>query len=715
MRVWWLFFASVACGQVFGQLNPASVAVLQSPSVVNAETQLPSDRPITNPTGGYVAGNFGISAQFDEAVGPRAWIKVNPPKLGVWLQNFATGELWIQKKGQSARRLHLSAVKVSRLYPEYEAAFDAEGKVRIRLDAFAPLSFNSKIGFLPGLILRVKLESDRPWSGIIGYTLTQAKPERDSDDDPTPWPAETRRIEREQLAGMIRGRTFLAIQGLTATVVRADSEADTVSVSAPIEIGSGVEKQIAFIAGSFDANGYYVQELPTAEKLIQSLASRIESLHDHLHDFVAALPRTGDTKIDEYLRWYVSAGILLTKGDRDGDVLTMGYRELNPRDSFWTSGIHLVFWKDLERKMIQEIGHSQFPSGRIPATLLPLIDRGDEIDTTEYFILRASRFYQWYRDDEFLHQAWPSIQRAIDYLASRDTEHVGVPMQLSYWGDWKDVPAVQGRKYAPHFALLWLASLRAASELATAANDPQAAARYKDLGDRADAFINRSVDEGGLWNGTHYVDRWSDGRRPNYVLEDQVVGAYFNVIPEHKLHLIYRDLEANATRWGVRETFPYISGWTEQSGGEGGNYHNGGIWPWLNFVDVTGRYNHGQAEDAERILREVGLADLDANGGDDKPGEYLNGDSGANRGFPIQGWDADMFSAIYFGAFGVNRTSRSKIRIKVHIPPQRDFSTQLVLPACTGILSRRLGKVTWEEKNKQCQNHGVRVLLGNNP
>ena len=40
------------------------------------------------------------------------------------------------------------------------------------------------------------------------------------------------------------------------------------------------------------------------------------------------IPRTGDDRIDRYLPWYMSAGILLTKIDRTGDVLTMGYREL---------------------------------------------------------------------------------------------------------------------------------------------------------------------------------------------------------------------------------------------------------------------------------------------------------------------------------------------------------------------------------------------------
>jgi len=44
------------------------------------------------------------------------------------------------------------------------------------------------------------------------------------------------------------------------------------------------------------------------------------------------------------------------------------------------------------------------------------------------------------------------------------------------------------------------------------------------------------------------------------------------------------------------------------------------------------------------------------------------------------GLDAALFSAIYFGAFGIERVSTSEIDIHVHIPHSRDFSTVLVLP-----------------------------------
>lgn len=678
-----------------------------------------------HPGGGYVTGNFGISAQVFEVHGPEFWIRVNPPQLGVWLQNFAHGELWVREAGATGRKLPLRAVKVSRLYPEYEATFESDEPVRVEVNCFAPLSLEAETGFLPGLILQATVEADRPWSGTVGYSLRQAKvgPGEEnaasrssgidaSDDDPTPWPPAMSAIRTNGVAGGVRGRAFLAAGGVAGSVpaaaISVNGEGNQLVVSIPIKVNAGSSQTVTFAAGSFDAQGRYTREERDVQALARYLILQAKPLHEQLHAFVDALPRTGDAKIDDYLRWYVSAGILLTKADREGHVLTMGYRELNQRDSFWTSGLHLVFWRDLERTMLLESAQNQLPSGRIPTTILPVIDRGDEIDSSEYFVLRAARDYRWYREDALLAQVWPAIRKALDYLASRDSEHVGVPMQRSYWADWKDVPLEQGRKYAPHFALLWLSSLRAASELALVMKDAPAAARYSALAERAAAFINRPYAEGGLWNGRYYVERWTDGKLPPYLLEDQLVGAYFDVIAPERLNLIYQQARVNETPWGVREKFPYQPGWAGESG-TAGNYHNGGIWPYLNFVDATGRYTHGRAADAERILREVGQADLEAQG-DEQPGEYLNGDSGANRGFSVQGWDAAMFSALYFGAFGLERTSASTFQIHAQIPPPRDFSTRLVLPACQGTLTRRGGKLAWEDEGR-CRRAGVSVLV----
>src|SRR6185312_5767955 len=65
-------------------------------------------------------------------------------------------------------------------------------------------------------------------------------------------------------------------------------------------------------------------------------------------------------------------------------------------------------------------------------------------------------------------------------------------------------------------------------------------------------------------------------------------------------------------------------------------------------------------------------------------------------GFPIHAWDADLFSAIYFGAFGIQRVSAAQIDIRVRTPRTRDFATRLLLPGGTGgTLSNHSGVLSW--------------------
>jgi glycogen debranching enzyme len=165
-----------------------------------------------------------------------------------------------------------------------------------------------------------------------------------------------------------------------------------------------------------------------------------------------------------------------------------------------------------------------------------------------------------------------------------------------------------------------------------------------------------------------------------------MVGLFFQVVEPSKAASVLESLRANETQWGVRESFPYVQVF-EPHTGEAGNYHNGGIWPWINFVDVTGRYLYGRAADAERIIRNLARADLLQ---DWTPHEYLNGDTGTNRGYPIQGWNGAIFAALYRGAFGIERTSATELRIRPRVI-DRDFDTWLVLPGGTARIKRANG------------------------
>ena len=98
----------------------------------------------------------------------------------------------------------------------------------------------------------------------------------------------------------------------------------------------------------------------------------------------------------------------------------MGYSEMNQRDSFWTTWLHLVLWTDLEREMIEKSASFQRPDGKIPTTVLPVIERGDDIDINEYFNLRIARYYEWTMTWSLFGRCGQGFKSSIEYLKGMD-------------------------------------------------------------------------------------------------------------------------------------------------------------------------------------------------------------------------------------------------------------------------------------------------------
>ena len=616
---------------------------------------------------GYSVGNFGIAAAISADGLEITKSLINPPVLGQWLQPFGRGKLTLGVAGTG----DFSVVDRYSVFPENSSQWlSKDTGVEAQVQTFAPLSASGHQGsfdsFIPAFIVRVRLvnRGDRSRFVSLDYSFTP--------ENTQPRVQVASRSEIPKLAAEVH-QAFGDSQVWLMSVADNDAnlgrgqerstDSGNLTRALTVRLEPRQQRNIAFVIGAYDSRGYTSSRFASRDALekyiVDGLGRGAEfpsgKLPKEYAQFLSGLPRTGDSELDVYARWYLSAAVLLTKGIRSGEVLTMGYKELNQRDSFWTSGAHLVFWPDLELKMLEESMASQLPNGQIPMTILPTIIRDYNIDGNEYFILRVARYYRWRKDASFLRQALPTVKRAIEYLIALDTDHIGMPKQVSYWADWKDVPGAEGRIYAPHFDLLWLAALKEARYLASEAADPAFASRMDSLYQTAYERVNRDVADGGLWDQTRYVDVWKDGRSTPYTLHDQTLAAIFDVIPRSRLDKIYSQLNnSNETTFGVRETYPYIQSFAQSYGA--GEYHNGGIWPYINCADAWGRFKNGHSEDAVRIIKKVGYNGL-VRTNEYTPGEFLNGDTGKNTGFKIQGWDAACFSAIYFGALGIESPS----------------------------------------------------------
>lgn len=613
---------------------------------------------------GYPVGNFGIAGEVTP--GGRGFSRVlyNPPVLGPWLEQLGRGRFVFTVDGVTLADEEFATTQVARVYPEAEAVYTDPRlpDLRIRSRFVAPIrAADAFVCSVPALCADIEIAntSERPVDARVTFEF-RCDPPGDALSLANAgdfWLVGTERVS----LGFDGAVSWREMHGGAA-------------ISTCKAIPANGSARVRFVLLCHHRDGLYTEKCADIPSLACWVSENWDRFEGWRQELIDMLPRTHDDRVNRYLRWYLQAAVLLTRVTRE-HVLTMGYCELNQRDSYWTSWPHLVLWPDLERRMIRESASFQSESGKIPSTVLPVIERGDDIDINEYFNLRIARYYEWTHDIDFVRELWPSYRRSIEYLKSTDRDGDGLLEQGSFWADWKDVKGVEGRKAAPHFEFLWLAVLKYAQLLAEELDDRPAAQEYEALYDRASRAVHSDLDHGGLWNGSFYTTIWHDGRRDNHVQEDQCVGPLFGVVPGDRVRSIYEAMAASMTDWGVRDTWPYREGFSNV----GGDYHNGGVWVFLNFVDAMSRFVCGYPGVGWEILRRVGEWDLEK-WGDYMPAEYLDGNTGANAGKPIQGWDSCFFSAVLFGALGVRMAAADVLEIMPRIEGSHSFDTPVPTP-----------------------------------
>ena len=568
-------------------------------------------------TDGYPIANFALTVNASRDGDFFGRILRNPGKLGEWLEDRGAVKVSIGKGGE---RFSLSSFKkktLTRSFPfvrnEYSGA--PLRKARIRTEMFCPLGINDlETSSLPVLLLEAEVAGVRRKGLDFDLVISPDRP--------------------------------LSGDGSFSIACDTESRWENGELHINVSLKPKMTRKIHVALSFYDKEWVASRRFSSADEICEYALRAFPDLKSRTESFSASIPVTGDKELDNWLRWYMVPGISLTKCTAAGEVLTMGYCELNQRDSYWTTWLHLVLFKDLEKKMIEESIEWMRPSGKVPTTILPLIERKDDLDINAFFILRAERFFSLYHDTETLRQWWPSIKLAMDWLISRDTKGNGLPAQVSYWGDWKDVPGIEGREYSPFSCLVYLAALKRMVTLAGTLGDTEASLKYSEAYKKGFESVNLPAGQGGLWNGEYYCQIWKDGSVNNHLLQDQTIGILFGVVPKDRAESILSSLDKQGmTEYGIRETSPC---YPEDFGYAPGTYHNGGVWPWLSFMDAWGRLVSGREKEARDLVARVAKADL-VDSGDWSPNEYINSYTGNNEGFQLQGWNAGLFGLVYFG------------------------------------------------------------------
>ena len=142
-------------------------------------------------------------------------------------------------------------------------------------------------------------------------------------------------------------------------------------------------------------------------------------------------------------------------------------------------------------------------------------------DLNSKFVLMVYRDYVLTRsaDKEFLKYTWPAVQEALEYLGKFDKDNDGIPDNDGYPDQTYDTWLVRGD--SAYSGSLWLASLRAAEEIAKKLSDEKTATHYHDwFAKGRKSYIDK------LWNGKYFrYDTQSEYK--DSIQSDQLAGQWY--------------------------------------------------------------------------------------------------------------------------------------------------------------------------------------------
>jgi len=142
-------------------------------------------------------------------------------------------------------------------------------------------------------------------------------------------------------------------------------------------------------------------------------------------------------------------------------------------------------------------------------------------DLNSKFVLMIYRDYvlTGNKDNEFLRYTWPAVQEALVYLGKFDRDGDGIPDNDGYPDQTYDTWLVSGD--SAYSGSLWLASLRAAEEIAKKLGDGKAATQYNELFVKGQkSYIAK------LWNGKYFRYDTESEYKDN-IQADQLAGQWY--------------------------------------------------------------------------------------------------------------------------------------------------------------------------------------------
>jgi non-lysosomal glucosylceramidase len=141
-------------------------------------------------------------------------------------------------------------------------------------------------------------------------------------------------------------------------------------------------------------------------------------------------------------------------------------------------------------------------------------------DLNSKFILQVWRDYVLTLDRALVHDLWPAVSQALDYLRAFDCDDDGLPDHANLPDQTYDTWSMAGA--SAYCGSLWLAALESVVEMAKLEGDAAQAARCR-------AWLTRGKQsfEAKLWNGRYYNYDSGDSDHSNSIMADQLAGQWY--------------------------------------------------------------------------------------------------------------------------------------------------------------------------------------------
>lgn len=280
-----------------------------------------------------------------------------------------------------------------------------------------------------------------------------------------------------------------------------------------------------------------------------------------------------------------------------------GYAWYFGRDAVWSSfAVNAYGDFDKVQQVLRNFDHYQDPDGKIYHELTTSgAVHYDASDATPLYVLLAAHYLEFSGDKAFIEALWPSIEKAMDYSYSTDTDGDGFIENTNVGHGWIEGGQLYGAHTTFYLAGLWAATLKAAAYLAENVGEVDAAYRYTQDADRTKGQLNSD-----FWNPETSFFHYGKGKDGVYNPEVTILPAvpvYLGVIDQEKAQSVSAVFASNefSADWGVR-ILQQRSALYQPSG-----YHYGSVWPlfsgWAALAEYhTGRYEQGFAHLMNNLL-----------------------------------------------------------------------------------------------------------------